>query len=269
MASVPAPVQLLCRQCSAPLPIEQGTQYIDCEYCGTTNYVHKGQTVFHYAVRETVRENEALAALRRWMAGNQTIKGLDKDAQIGRPIFERFPMWFVRVSANGQERVYLEPAAALSISVLKQLSIPAADLEPYDHTFDGSAISATVPYNSMLKWLREEHQVEAVSIREVSLVHLPIYVIKYSYKDRSYTAVVDAATSEVFANIYPSKWEVPYLAIGAAAFAAYFCAALIPLGGYLWKGGSGLGFGALIYVAVAVVLAIPFFSAAATISAKV
>ena len=269
MASVPAPVQILCRQCSAPLPIEQGTQYVNCEYCGTTNFVDKGQTVFHYAVRETVRQDEALAALRRWMAGNETIKGLDKDAQIKQPVFQHFPMWFVRVSRNGKEEVYLEPAAALSVSELKHLSIPASDLEPYDHSLDDSAVVATVPYNAMLGWLKEEQGVEAKEIQEVSLVHLPTYVFKYSYKDRRYTAVVDAATSEVFANIYPSKWEAPYLAIGAAAFAAYFCAALIPLGGFLFGDGSGLGLGLLIYAAVAVVLAIPFFSAAATISAKV
>lgn len=269
MASLPAPAQILCRQCSAPLLIEQGTQFVNCEYCGTTNYVDKGRMVFHYAVRTTVREDEALSALRRWMAGNETIKGLDKDAKIEQPVFQHFPMWFVRAGQNGQEKVYMEPAAALSVSELKHLTIPASDLEPYDHTFDETAVTATVPYNAMLGWLKEERGVEEKDIREVSLVHLPTYIFKYGYKDRQYTAVVDAATSEVFANIYPSKWEAPYLAIGAAAFAAYFCAALIPLGGYLIRDGTGLGFGILIYAGVAVLLAIPFFSAAATISAKV
>lgn len=269
MASVPAPAQILCRQCSAPLPIEQGTQYINCEYCGTTNFVEKGKLVFHYAVRTTVREDEATAALRRWMAGNETIKGLDREAQIDRPVFQHFPMWFVRTTRDGKEEVYLEPAAALSVSELKHLSIPAADLEPYDQAYDETAVTATVPYNAMVGWLKEEHGLEGSEIKEVSLVHLPTYVFKYRYKDRQYTAVVDAATSEVFANIYPSKWEVPYLAIGAAAFAAYFCAALIPLGGFLFSGGSGLGLGVVIYAVVAVILAIPFFSAAAMISAKV
>jgi hypothetical protein len=269
MASAPAPAQILCRQCSAPLPIEQGTQYVNCQYCGTTNYVEKGKLVFHYAVRTTVREDEALAAVRRWMAGNETIKGLDRDAQIERPVFQHFPMWFVRTTRDGKEKVYLEPAAALSVSELKHLSIPAADLEPYEHTYDETAVIATVPYNAMLGWVKEEHGLEKQEIAEVSLVHLPTYVFKYGYKDRQYTAVVDGATGEVFANIYPSKWEAPYLAIGAAAFAAYFCAALIPLGGYLFRGGTGLGLGVVIYAVVAAILAIPFFSAAATISAKV
>ncbi|NIP54489.1 MAG: hypothetical protein GWN30_20830, partial [Gammaproteobacteria bacterium] len=70
MSSVPDAAQVLCRQCNAPLPVEQGAQFITCEFCGTTNFVDKGRAVFHYAVRTTVRENDALAALRRWMAGN-------------------------------------------------------------------------------------------------------------------------------------------------------------------------------------------------------
>jgi len=202
------------------------------------------------------------------MAGNDTIKGLDNEAQIQQPVFQYFPMWLIRVLKNGQEELLLEPAAALSVSELKHLTVPASDLEPYDPRYDESAVEATVPYKAMMAWLEDENDVQRSDIKEVSLVHLPIYLIKYSYKDRHYTAVVDAATGRVFANIFPSKWEVPYMAIGAAAFAAYFCAALIPLGGYLINDVGGLGLGILIYAGVAVVLAIPFFSAAATISAK-
>jgi hypothetical protein len=80
---------------------------------------------------------------------------------------------------------------------------------------------------------------------------------------------VDAATSKVFANIYPSKWEAPYLAIGAAAFAVYFCAATVPLLGYLLGGGGGLALGAVAYVVLALLLAIPIFITAAVISARV
>jgi hypothetical protein len=263
------PSQVLCRQCSAPLPVKQGVQFFTCEFCGTTNFVDKGRAVFHYAVRTTVRENDAEAALRRWMGGNQTVKELDRKAQIERPVFELFPMWLVRVTQNGQEKVLLEPAAALSISEFKQMSIPAGDLEPYDHTLDSTAAEVTVPYERMVHWLEEDHQIPEQQIREVSLVHLPVYQFKYSFGGRRYTALVDAATSKVFANIFPSKWETPYLAIGAAAFVAYFCAALIPLGG-LWVGGvAGLGIGVLAYLVIIVVIGIPIFAAAATISARI
>jgi hypothetical protein len=269
MDSLPPSVQLLCSQCSAPLPIEQGTQLTVCEYCGTTNYVDRGKTVLHFVVKTTVRENDALAALRRWMAGNQTVKDLDKKAKIGGIYFQLFPMWFVRVSKNGKEQVVLEPAAALSVSELKHASIPAADLEPYDYGLDEDAVKATVPYDALLQWLDDNHGLKESDIGEISLVHLPVYQVKYSLDDRHYSAVVDAATSEVFANIYPSKWEVPYLAIGAAAFAAFFCASLIPLIGYLSGDFGGFGVGMGIYAIAVVVLAVVFFAAAALVSSKV
>jgi LSD1 subclass zinc finger protein len=269
MASAHPSVQLLCRQCSAPLPVEQGAKLVECEYCGTTNYVEKGRTVFHYVVRTTVRENDALAALRRWMGGNQTVKDLDKKAKIEVTNFQLFPMWFTRVSSGNGEKVIMEPAAALSVSELKQSSIPAADLEPFDPTYDEDAITATVPYDALMQWLADNHGVQPSDVQEVSLVHLPIYQCKYSFDGRRYTAVVDAATSEVFANIYPSKWEVPYLAIGAAAFAAFFCASLIPAISFLSGGFAGFGLGMGIYAVAVIVLSVVFFGAAAVISSRV
>lgn len=261
--------QIVCEECSAPLSIEQGSNFVVCEYCQTTNFVDKSRAVFHYAVRPTVRENDAVAALRRWMAGNATIKDLDQKADIGRPVLELFPMWLVRAQHGGSERVFLEPAAALSISELKHMTVPAGDLEPYDHEMDEAATAPTVPYDTMVKWLADDEGVPAGAIREASIVHLPIYVVKYTYDGERYTAVVDAASSQVFANIFPAKWEVPYVAIGALAFAVYFCAALIPAGGYVYGDVEGLGFGLLAYCVIGVVLAVPVFAAAAYVSSKV
>jgi hypothetical protein len=89
-------------------------------------------------------------------------------------------------------------------------------------------------------------------------VHLPVYVCKYDFNKRRYTAMVDAATSKVFANIYPAKWEVPYVSIGAAAFVAFFVLSLLSL---------FVNFG--IFLIGAPIMAILFFSLAVSISAKV
>jgi LSD1 subclass zinc finger protein len=266
---LPVQAQVLCRQCAAVLPVEQGTQFVTCAFCSATNFVDKGRTVFHYVVRETVRENDAVAALRRWMAGNDTVKGLDSQAKIEPPLLELFPMWLIRTAKNGQETVVMEPAAALSVSELKHLTVPAADLQPYHEVTAAITVAPTVPYDMMLQWLANDYQVQPHEIREVSLVHLPIYYCKYEHQGRRYTAVVDAATSRVFANIYPSKWEMPYFAIGTLAFVVYFCAALIPLGGFMLGEGTGLLLGTVIYFIVAIILAIPIFIAAAVVSARV
>lgn len=268
-AETTAASEILCKQCGAVLHVETGSQFVVCEFCNTTNYVDKSQVVLHYAVRPTIRDNDAEAALRRWMAGNATVKDLDKKATIAKPSYELFPMWMIRVKRQDKEEVYLEPAAALSISELKQMTIPAADLETFDHTLDSSAIAPTVPYEAMLRWLIDDHKVQREQVKEASLVHLPIYVFKYDFGGRRYTALVDAATSKVFANIFPAKWEVPYVAIGSVGCLAYFCAALIPIIGYSAQGSTGLALGLVGYVVAALIIAVPLFGAAVYVSAKV
>ncbi len=261
--------QILCSQCAAVLPVEQGSQFVTCEFCGATNFVDKRGAVLHYAVRATVDETAASAAVRRWMGGNDTVKDLDKKAVLERPSFQLFPMWLMRVDENGQEKVVLEPAAALSIFDLTELSIPASDLEPYDHTMDGDAIVPTVPIETVRKWLAENQKIAAGQIKESSLVHLPLYLFKYTFEGRAYTAVVDAASSQVFATVYPSKMEVPYIAIGSVGCALYFCAALIPAISFFTSDGSGLVLGILAYIVAAIVLAVPIFAVATYISARI
>ncbi len=269
MTTSHTPSQFFCRQCGAALPVEQGTQFVTCEFCQTTNFVDKSGAVLHYAVRSTVDETAALAALRRWMAGNQTVKDLDQKAQIERPIFQYFPLWMVRTNQNGQEKVVLEPAAGLSVTELKELTIPASDLQPYDHTQDGFAVEPTVPLETVKGWLAQNQRITAGNIQESSLVHVPIFMCKYHYQGRDYTAVVEAASSKVFAAIFPSKWETPYFAIGSLGCILYFLAALIPLCGYTTYASSGLAVGVVVYLVAAIVLAIPVFAAAVYVSAKV
>lgn len=262
------PTQLLCQQCGSALPVEVGTQFVTCAFCQTTNFVDKSGAVLHYLVRQTVGEQEAIAALRRWMAGNDTVKDLDKKAQIGAAQFQLFPMWLIKAQQKGNERVLMEPAAALSVLELTEMRIPASDLEPYDHAVDAEAIAPTVPLETVRRWLAENQGIAAGAIREMSLVHLPIFVCKYVYQGREYTAVVDAAAGKVYATVFPSKWEAPYKTLGCAAFVLYFLAAFIPLAG-ITIGGGATAVAIFAYFIVAAMLAVPIFIAAIVISSKV
>ena len=269
MAEIEATTQLLCQQCAAPLIVEQGAKYATCEFCGTVNFLDKSEAVLHYAVRPTIDDKQAAAALRRWMAGNQMVKGLDAEAKIESQQFQLFPMWLAQTESEGREVIHLKPAAALSIVELGQLRVPAADLEPYDSALDADAIRPTVPVTAVRAWLAQNNAIAAAAIREISLVHVPIYQFKYRYKENTYTALVDAATSQVFAAIFPEKYELPYVSIAGLGCLAYFLAALIPLIAFLVRDSfAGLGTGILLYLAVAVALAVPIFIAAASVSRK-
>ena len=135
--------------------------------------------MLHYAVQPTLDEKQAAAALRRWMAGNQTVKGLDTAAQIESQTYQLFPLWLVRTIRDGQEKVVLKPAAALSIVELGKLRVPAADLKPYDAALDAAAVKPTVPVTAVHSWLAENEGIAVGAIEELALVHAPIYQFKY------------------------------------------------------------------------------------------
>lgn len=263
------PDTFTCSQCGAPLPVEQGRQFVTCAFCQAANFLDKRRAVLHYAVRDTLGKVGAEAALRRWMAGNDTVKGLDQNATITEFVFQLFPMWLVRAEKNGQQKIILQPGTALTVTELTDLTIPAADLEPYDATMDSQAIEATVPFTAVQTWLAQTYGVSEADMREVSLVHVPLFMARYALAGRSYTAVVDASNGRVFANVYPSKWEAPYLAIGVVAFVGYFVAALLP---YLFWGTmdtGGFAVGMVAYAVACVALAVPIFAIAAYVSYKV
>jgi hypothetical protein len=119
-------------------------------------------------------------------------------------------------------------------------------------------VPPSVPFDTVQQWLSDDQHIAPENIREAALVHVPVYVCKYTFNKRHYTALVDAASSKVFANIYPAKWEVPYVAIGTAAFVTYFVLAVLSL---------FINFG--LFVIGAPLLAAIFFVLAVAISAKV
>lgn len=263
----PSPTEILCQQCTAVLPVEQGALLAICDYCGTSNAVDKSQAVLHYVVRDTLRETDAAAALRRWMGGNETVKNLDTKAVIKPPAFQLWPLWLVRANLKGTEKVFLKPAAPVSVLDMMRVTIPASDLEPYHGS--ASALEPTVPLNAVKKWLEADQNISEAMIKEISLVHLPVFVFAYAFAGRSYTAVVEAAAGRVFADVFPSKQEVPYRAVGGIGCLLYFCAALVPAIAFADSGFLGLGAGMVIYVIVAAVMAVPVFAIASYISAKI
>jgi hypothetical protein len=257
-----------CPQCQGLLTPDEGQRFLVCPYCGSAVYFDKSQVVFHWQLRPTVDEPGAGAALRRWMAGNETVKDLDLKAQVASSAFAYFPLWLLRLGSGEAETVRLEPAAATSISELKRIQLPAGDLVRYDTALDAQAVAPTVPLEAMLSWM-EQTGLQRDQLAEVSLVHIPIYTFHYEYAGRGYVAVVEGVSGKVFANIFPPKAEAPYRAVALAAAATFLCLATFPLGGMALEPRQGLGIGILLCTGLGLVAAPLLFGAAAWIAARV
>lgn len=258
--AIPSTV-LNCTQCGGELHPDEGQTFLTCPYCSATVYVDKSRVVFHWSLAPTLDENQAKGALARWMAGNQTVKDLDKKAQLVGSTFQYFPVWYLKHAVNDQEEVSLEPAAATSITELRRLHLPAGDLQKYDSSLDSQSAGPTVPLETAIGWQQQTHN-SAAQIKETALVHIPLYTFKYTYKMQTYTAVVEAGTGATLANIFPAKAEAPYLLAAGITAVVYLCLASLPI--FL---GSGTGIGLCIGLGV---LAAPLlFALAAWVAAKV
>jgi hypothetical protein len=220
-------------------------------------YVDKSQVVFHWSLTPTLDAAQAAAALRRWMSGSQTIKDLAKKAPISGQAFQYFPLWYFKWRSPQGERIELEPAAATSVTELRRLALPAGDLKPYTADLEAQSEAPSVPLQAARQWLAQEHP--GVELRENALVHVPIYLFKYTFQNQVYTAVVEAATGSVLANLFPSKPEAPYLLAGGLTALVYLCLAVVPLaGGAFGEGGGLLGGGIALALGL---LAAPFLFA--------
>lgn len=270
------PTQVLnCTQCGGELHPDEGQSFVTCPYCTATVYIDKSRVVFHWYLAPTLDEAKARGELARWMAGNQTVKDLDRKARVTAQTFEYFPVWYIKRGSRDKETITLEPAAATSVTELRQLRLPAGDLKKYDPAIDSQAHQPNVPLQTALHWSlpgsaivqarTEQAGSTSDAVLETALVHIPLYTFKYNYENQTYTALVEAGTGATLANIYPAKAEAPYLLAGGLTAMVYLMLALIPL--IFW---DSLGAVSLaIYIGLGL-LAAPFlFALAVWVAAKV
>jgi hypothetical protein len=153
------------------------------------------------------------------MAGNETVKDLDRKSTLELMDPVTFPMWLFRARQRGAEVVYVEPAAPTTIPQLADLRVPAGELEPFRASErDGEAIEATIPLETAREWL-EERGISEVS--ESSLVEVPLWRARYRHQKRSYQALVEGSTGRVLTAVFPEKEETPYYLVAALALVLF------------------------------------------------
>jgi len=264
-----------CSQCGGELHPDEGQIFLTCPFCGATIYLDKSKVVFHWFLAPTLDEKEARASLARWMAGNQTVKDLDQKSRVVGQSFNFFPLWYFKRRVQGKEQILLEPAAATSVTELRRLKLPAGDLRKYDPTLEPQSQPPSVPLDTALGWALPEEgqpggngraQSEAL---ETALVHIPLYTFKYIYQDRTYTALVEAATGATLANLFPAKAEAPYMLAGGLTALVFLCLATFPVIGALVDGQSGLTIGAGLCAGLGILAVPALFALAAWVAAKV
>jgi hypothetical protein len=239
-------MQIHCTQCGASINLEEGSRFLTCPFCGSALYVDKTRIVFHFVITPIITTEEAQGKLRRWMAGNETVKDLDVHAVIQGQELTYFPMWRFVVHQDSGEREYNEPATSFSIPEIKTIPLSGGDLKFFSpqEFRDIPLKEPDVLLESAVHWV-EGRGVKRDQIRETNLIHLPFYTFKYEFKGKQYQAIVDGTSGRVLAAIFPAKDEIPFIGIAVASAIAFFVEGLIA---------PGFGIRVLLYLATALPL---------------
>jgi hypothetical protein len=201
---------LRCPQCGGDNPLPAGERLIRCAFCDSTLFVDRSGLVSHYRLARRLDAAAGSEALRRWMAGDRTVKDLDRKATVVSTTAVSFPMWMFRTGSKGSETVLVEPAAPTPIPQVAGLELPAGQLEPYTPEPEAETVAATVPLDTARGWLARAGRGEPT---ETALVHVPFWRFVYRFGATDYTALVEASTGTVLAGIYPAKAESPYVLV--------------------------------------------------------
>jgi hypothetical protein len=239
-SEAPAPESIstvTCPQCGGVCPLPAGEKILECPFCSVSLFVDRSAVVSHYWLPRLLDRAEAVAALRRWMAGNETVKDLDRRVEKVALEPVSFPMWLFRCRGKAGATVVVEPAAPTPIPQLADLEVPAGRLVASDPEGFGLAgpdpaganpaaaqsadatqeespgveqVEATVPLETARQWLSDRQSGEVL---ETSLVRVPLWRARYHFAGNPYVALVDGSTGRVLASIFPEKAESPYVLV--------------------------------------------------------
>lgn len=217
---------IVCPQCGGENDLPTGQRFFPCRYCGTSLYADRSGVVSYYRVPSRLDGTEAEAALRRWMAGNDTVRGLDTDSEIQNLEALDFPMWMFRIEEATGESTHTQPAAPLPIPMVLDLELPAGEIEPYrEKSAAAEPIEITIPIETAQAWLRQK--VGDTVVLESALVRISLWKCHYRYEGSDYVALVDASTGLVMASVYPEKSESPYYLVAGLSLVLFTLEGLI------------------------------------------
>ena len=222
-------MNVACTQCGGSVSVDPSSPFLNCPFCGSALYLDKSRVVFHFVVSPTISLEDAAGKLRRWMAGNETVKDLDRLASIQHQELSYMPMWrfVVRGSAGDQE--FSEPASSSTIADLRRLPLSGGNLKFFSPSeFQGMPLKEPdVLLESASKWLQTEKGTGPDQIKETNLIHVPFYIFKYQYGGKEYQAVIDGTSGKVLASIFPAKAEMPFIGVAVLSAVILFIVGVI------------------------------------------
>jgi hypothetical protein len=206
-----------CGNCGADVPVGAGGDFLRCPFCSAALYVGGVSGVRRLAAVPVLEPGEVSAVLARRM------RELEVPARPRVESSELIYLPFYRVERAGGGRPRLVAAAGLGVEDLEEIVDLGRELESYDPELErrGRVLEPELPVEDVLEAFGEGDEPPALS-----LIHAPLWRVRYRAGERDYEAIIDAVGGRAAAESWPPSTSnrkdrlLGLVALGAfAAFA--------------------------------------------------
>jgi hypothetical protein len=206
-------MEIRCTSCGAQVPIQERTQFQQCQHCGAALIVDLGEGVPHYLLSPVLEHGGLEPALRRALAQREI------SAPIGTVAAEMIYLPFWRFEREAGQ-AFMIAASAPGAEDLGRL-VPPPGEERFFREEHAGAHRVAEP-TVLLETARAEASGAAAAetkddLRE-SLVHVPFFRIEYGCDGGTYVAWMEAVSGNAFSDGWPpSPQRRKDLVLGAVA----------------------------------------------------
>ena len=245
---------LICPNCAGVVPVAEGLRVVQCPYCNLHSLVQGERGVRRWQVGRQVDQGRAEEAVRGFLGGMRKARDLRRLATIDEMVLAYLPFWRVEATVAGwlfgrvrkdkdetkpDEHYVFESMnwndAAVDVSEfgVHRIVVSRSDLQPFDSqalhaeamVFEPSESRTAALDEARTHFLRRARQAagqtktsyENVQLLrpEFALVYFPVWIGRYSYRNRTYQVVVDGASGRVMYGKAPGN--ILYRAVALVA----------------------------------------------------
>lgn len=248
---------LICPNCSGVVPVAEGMRVVQCPYCNLNSLVQGERGVRRWQVARRVDRAGAETGVRGFLSGMRKARDLGRAAKIEELLLVYLPFWRVEATVAGwlfgrvrkdkdetkpDEHYVFESMhwndAAVDVTEfgVHRIVVSRDDLLPFDSQALHAEAMVFEPSESRTEALEEARahfvyrsrtaagqtrtSYENIQLLrpEFSLVYFPVWLARYSYRNRVYQVIINGVDGKVMYGKAPGNilYRAAALVVGLA-----------------------------------------------------